>query len=32
VGNTMGAAALVIVGVVLVFLGLFAGGGNVPSP
>jgi hypothetical protein len=26
----MGAAALVIVGVVLVFLGLFAGGGNVP--
>ena len=28
-GN-MGAAALVIVGVVLVFLGLFAGGGNIP--
>jgi hypothetical protein len=26
----MGAAALVIVGMVLVFLGLFAGGGNVP--
>jgi flagellar biosynthesis component FlhA len=26
----MGAAALVIVGLVLVFLGLFAGGGNVP--
>jgi flagellar biosynthesis component FlhA len=30
VGSNMGAAALVIVGVVLVFLGLFAGGGNVP--
>jgi hypothetical protein len=29
-GNNMAAAALVIVGVVLVFLGLFAGGGNLP--